>query len=164
MKIIITILALRMLISSLTSCQAIIDLHNTYPTNTPNTYYKDIGDKFNPYEGTWVYDDGTSYFKIILVKKIKFPIWQYFQDCIIGGFQYKKNGVEVINNLNIIQSDPIKYPISGNWIGEPTLSPFDQYTTDNNYVKLSIKENDCFSNIYLRVLTLNGQPLYKYSK
>ncbi|WP_089790470.1 DUF6705 family protein [Chryseobacterium wanjuense] len=160
MKNINLFLVLTILTSSLASCQTVVNLHNTYPTNTPNTYYKDIGDKLNPYEGTWVLDDGVSYIKIVLVKKVKFPVWQYFEDCIIGGFQYKKNGVEIINTLidiNSNQSDPIHYPISGNWIGDPSRTPFSQYTSDNSYLKLSIRENDCFSDIYVRRLTLNGQ-------
>jgi hypothetical protein len=40
-------------------------------------------------------------------------VWQYFEDIFIGSFQYKKNGVEVINTINDInsaQTHPINYP------------------------------------------------------
>ncbi len=113
--------ALLLFLSGLISCQTVVDLHDhSYPINEPNIYYKDIGDKFNPYTGTWVFDNGISYIKIVLVKKIKFPVWQYFEDTLIGGFQYKENGTEIINTLADIsssQNDPIDYPISGNRFG-----------------------------------------------
>ncbi len=158
-----------MLIHSLASCQTVVDLHDhSYPINEPNIYYKDIGDKFNPYTGTWVYDDGVNYIKIVLVKKIKFPVWQYFEDTIIGGFLYKKNGVELINNLNTInsiQTHPIKYPISGNRLGDISrLNPFHQYTSDNKRIDLSFVENGCYSDINVRTLTLNGQPAIQIAK
>lgn len=55
-------LVLTILISSLASCQTIVDIHdNSYLINTPDTYYKDIGDN----QGPWIYDDGTSYIKIV---------------------------------------------------------------------------------------------------
>ncbi|GEN75624.1 DUF6705 family protein [Chryseobacterium hagamense] len=166
MKKINILLVLTIFISSLVSCQTVADLHNTYPTNTPNTYYKDIGDKFDPYVGTWVYNDGTSYIKIVLIKKIKIPVWQYFEDCIIGGFQYKENGIEIINTLNDINvslSDPRNHAIWGDYFMNNT-SPFAQYTTNNSRLKISIKENDCISHMEIRTLTLNGQPAIQIFK
>jgi hypothetical protein len=159
---------LMILITSLASCQTIVDLHdNSNPINTPNTYYKDIGNKLNPYEGTWIFNDGTSYIKIVMVKKIKFSVWQYFEDCLVGGFQYKKNGAEIINTLNLINSnfnDPIKYPIYGNRFRYRQNGPFSNYTTNNERIRLSFEENGCYSNIDVRTLTLNGQPSIQISK
>ncbi len=83
MKTIQILTALLLFLSGLFSCQTVADLETAYPINTPNTYYKDIGNNLSDYEGTWVYDDGISYIKIVLVKKIKFPVWQYFEDTII---------------------------------------------------------------------------------
>ena len=166
MKKIKFITGLFIFLSGLISCQTIADLHTAYPKNIPNTYYKDIGDKLNPYEGTWVYDDGTSYIKIILVKKYKIPIWQYFKDCIIGGFQYKKNGVEVINTLddiNITLNDPRNHAIWGDYIKNYD-SPFENYTADLTRIKLSLKENDCISHIEIRTLILNGQQAIQIYK
>jgi len=162
-------IALFILLSGLVSCQTIVNMHdNSYPINEPNTYYKDIGNKLNLYEGTWVYDNGTSYIKIILQKKIKFPVLQYFEDTLIGGFQYKKNGVEIINTLNLINSnfnDPIKYPISGNRFGDTSLpSIFEGYTSDNTRLSLTVRENNCFSDMDVRILLLNGQPEIQIKK
>jgi len=155
-------------LSGLVSCQTVADLETAYPINTPNTYYKDIGNNLNRYEGTWIYDDGVSYIKIVLVKKIKFPVWQYFEDTLIGGFQYKKNGVEIINTLNDItssQTHPINYPISGNRLGDTSrLSPFHQYTSDNVRLTTSIIENECISHMSVRTLILNGQSAIQIKK
>jgi hypothetical protein len=168
MKTIQTLTVLFILLSGLISCQTIADLETAYPPNTPNTYYKDIGNNLNAYEGAWVYDDGISYIKIILVNKIKFPVWQYFKDTIIGGFLYKKNEVELINNLNIInsiQTHPIKYPISGNRLGDVSrLNPFHQFTSDIKRLNLSFKENGCYSDLYVRILQINGQPAIQIDK
>ncbi len=161
-------LVLTMLISSLVSCQTVVDLHNTYPINTPNTYYKDIGNRLDSFEGTWVFDNGISYIKIVMIKKIKFPVWQYFEDCIIGSFQYKKNGIEIINTLNEInssQTHPINYPIFGDRLGDTSrLNPFHQYTSDNVRLKTSIIENGCISHMSVRTLILNGQPAIQIKK
>ncbi len=157
-----------MLIHSLASCQTVVDLHDhSYPINEPNIYYKDIGDKFNPYTGTWVYDDGVNYIKIVLMKKIKAPIWTHYEDYLIGAFQYKKNGTDVINTLNTLNSnlaDVRDYLIQGNLFSNSPTSTFHQYTSDNRRIKLGFKENGCHSDINVRTLTLNGQPAIQIDK
>lgn len=155
------------ILSGLSFGQTIADLHNAYPINTPNTYYKDIGNRLDPFVGTWIHNEGGTYIKIVLVKKVKFPVWQYYEDTLIGGFQYKKDGVEKINTLNAInfpQDDPIRYPISGNRFRHTTPSTFSDYTTDNTQLELTFRENDCFSDIIVRTLILNGQPAIQIFK
>ena len=157
-----------MLIYGFASCQTVVDLHDhSYPINEPNIYYKDIGDKFNPYTGTWVYDDGVNYIKIVLVKKIKAPIWTHYEDYLIGAFQYKKNGVDIINTLNSLNTnlaDVRDYSIRGKFFSSSPTSPFHQYTSDNARIKLSIIENGCISHMSVRTLALNGQPAIQIDK
>jgi hypothetical protein len=160
--------ALLMFLSGLISCQTIADLQTAYSSNTPNIYYKDIGNKFNPYEGTWVYDDGTSYMKIALIKKIKATVWNHYEDYLIGAFQYKKNGIDIINNLNTLNnnlSDPTEYLIWGNTLlFSDAPSPFEAYTSNLTRLKTSIIENGCISHISVRTLSLNGQSAIQISK
>lgn len=167
MKKIHLLTACMMLISGLTSCQTIANLDTAYPVDTPNTYYKDIENKLNPFEGTWIYDDGISYIKIVLVKKLKIPTWQYFEDYLIGGYQYKKNGVEIINTLsdiNSYQNDPINYPISGNRFRYRQNGPFSSYTSNPARLFSRIIENGCISHMNIRTLILNGQLAIQIDK
>ena len=62
-------------------------------------YYKDFNNVFNGFEGTYEYSSPGFYFKIVL-KKIFSNVGDYFyEDMIIGKYQYIKDGVE-INYLN----------------------------------------------------------------
>ena len=69
----------------------------------PNGYYmKDIYDLLNPFEGVYQYTNGNTLLKIVLVKKIQQYNGIYYEDLIIGEYQYVENGIEKINTLNQI--------------------------------------------------------------
>lgn len=144
----------------------IVDLDDRDGSIIANTYYKDTQNKLNQFEGTWVYDDGINYIKLILVKKYQFPEANYFEDILVGEIQYKNDGNEIINTLNKINanySDYDDYSISGNhfWYNH---TPFDEYTSDNFRLKTRIMENHCLSRIDIRTLTLNGQQAIQIFK
>lgn len=144
----------------------VVDLDDRNGDRISGTYHKDTQNKLNQFEGTWLYDDGTHYIKFVLVKKYQMPIENYFEDYLVGEFQYKLNGVEIINtlnNLNTNYSNLRKYNICGNhfWYNH---TPFDEYTTDNFRLKTRIFENDCLSHIDIRTLTLNGQQAIQIFK
>ncbi len=79
-----------------------------YEPNRPNhVYFKDVNQLLNQYLGTWIFNDGTHYFKITFFKqenKRMTPIANtkitYFTDRIYGYYQYKLNGVEIYNVTN----------------------------------------------------------------
>lgn len=95
------------------SCKAqspIIDIEDyTFRTSQENAYYKDINNYFNDFEGTWLYTNGTTSFKIVLIKRVQKYTGKFYKDAIIGEYQYIENGLEKINtlsNLNQLLNKP----------------------------------------------------------
>jgi len=66
-----------------------------------NTYYKDINNYINVFEGTWIYTNGDTTFKLVLEKKeMMANEVVYFQDYLVGEYQYIVDEVELINTLS----------------------------------------------------------------
>lgn len=150
--------------------QPIINLEDDDGSEIVNAYYKDTNNLLNPFVGTWVLDDGTNYLKIVFEKKTMVYTGSYYEDLLIGEFQYKENDIEIINTLdklNLPDTFPEnrKHSIEGNYI-RTSLSPFDDYTTDNFYIDLTMGEPNGFgSSLYVRATTINGQEaiqIFKY--
>ena len=105
------------------NCKAqtpIIDISESELGQPDGYYIKDINNYLNPFEGTYLYTNGNTSFKIILVKKVQQYNGRYYEDLIIGEYQYIENGVEKVNtlsNINIVYNNQsIKHAISGNLI------------------------------------------------
>jgi len=80
-------------------------------------YYKDLNNVMDNFEGTWLYTNGTTSLKIILVKKTMFFDEEYYEDLMIGEYQYIENGIEKINTLSLLnQNLGYDHEISGNTI------------------------------------------------
>lgn len=80
-------------------------------------YYKDLNNELDPFEGTWLYTNGTTTLKLQLEKIEQFYNGTYYEDLIIGEYQYVENGLEVINTLaNINLTDAYTHEIYGNTI------------------------------------------------
>jgi len=84
----------------------------------PEGYYsKDMNNLLNQFEGTYVYTNGNKVFTITLVKKIKQYNSSYYEDLIIGEYQYSVNGTVIQNtmpDLNIVYNNQfIKHAIGG---------------------------------------------------
>ena len=94
---------LTLLLTSLTFGQSpIIDLLDDDGNKIVNAYYKDINNLLNPFEGTFVYTNGSTQLKIKLVKKVQQFNGRYYEDLIIGEYQYIENGTEIVNTLDDI--------------------------------------------------------------
>lgn len=113
--IIITLLAI--------TCKAqtpVIDISQSRFGQPDGYYMKDINNYLNPFEGTYIYSNGTTSFKMVLVKKVQQYNGRYYEDLIIGEYQYIENGVEKANtlsNINVVYNNQsIKHAISGNLI------------------------------------------------
>ena len=93
------------------SCKA----QTTYPLSSfqpkhlkNNNYLKDTQNIYNNYAGTWQWTDGNSTFTIILekVEYWKTPNGNYYEDLILGGYKYVKNGNLVVDKLTFTKAFP----------------------------------------------------------
>lgn len=107
-----------------------------YEGNFPsNVYYKDLNNLLNKYVGTWIFDDGTHYFKIQFYKQTYYretPIGNkkttIYTDRIIGHYQYKLNGVEI---YNITNNDEFAHSSSGSYRNTGFNIFYDEPTTNS---------------------------------
>lgn len=120
--------------------------------NQPDGYYmKDINNQLNPFQGTYVYTNGTTSFKIVLTKKIQQYNGRYYEDLIIGEYQYIKNGVEQVNTLNLINtvySNQTRHNIAGNSIVDNNFRYWKCPTCAPNEKRLKCSIVDEFSKRY----------------
>jgi hypothetical protein len=79
----------------------ILDLDGSRATDA---YYKDVNNLLNNFQGTFIYSNGTTSLKIVLEKKIQQYNGSYYEDLIIGEYQYIQNGIQKINCLSEIST------------------------------------------------------------
>ena len=127
------ILTLLLFLVAFNNCKAqtpIIPLEEDDGTVISNAYYKDVNNTLNEYEGTWLFTNGNTQFKIVLEKKIMQLTGTCYIDMIIGEVQYIENGTEKANTLDEISIDydnNLSHTISGNTI---LTTPFYLNCTD----------------------------------
>ncbi|MDX6188881.1 DUF6705 family protein [Flavobacterium sp. Fl-318] len=74
-------------------------------TGIQGAYYKDTKNVLNGYDGTYVYTNGTTSFKIKLQKNVMTSMNDfYYEDLVVGEYQYIENGIEKVNTLNELTS------------------------------------------------------------
>ena len=106
-------------------------------------YYKDLDNEFSKFTGTWKFENPSSNtsFTITFQKKESLynPVFNYYEDALVGEYKYVENGVEIINtlnNLNTNHTGQFYYNIAGAMI-------LDQYnSTAGNRKKVSCNFND----------------------
>ena len=94
----------------------VIDVYSENNGEIQNAYYKDIDNFLNQYVGTWLLTSGTMSLKITFTKKVMFyncyDTPKYYEDLLVGEYQYIENGVEkvnTLNNLTINTNNPFDY-------------------------------------------------------
>ena len=113
----ITILAFLLFAIASKAQSPIIDIIDSAMGQPDGYYVKDINNLLNPFEGTYVYTNVGTTFKVILVKKIQQYNGRYYEDLIIGEYQYIQNYVEKVNTLaeiNVIYNNQRIHKINGN--------------------------------------------------
>lgn len=69
---------------------------------TDGCYLKDVGNKYNPFIGTWVWEDGNARLEIVFEKIEQVFEGDYYEDMLLGKYKYiNSSGEEKHNSLNL---------------------------------------------------------------
>lgn len=155
---------------ALFNCKAqspIISIETWDGTEQNNAYYKDVNNFLNQFEGTWLYINGNTSLKINLVKKLQFFNGTYYEDIMVGGYQYIENGVEKVNCLSSIDNLENYYnaEIWGNTILDNCeFLPVDDCSYAEKYLGLGIFDPNSEKHggdLILNKRIINGQEALK---
>mgnify|MGYP003605420302 FL=1 len=150
MKKIIKILVLLLTIS----CKAqspIKSIKNSEFPGTIGAYYKDIDNELNTFEGTYLYTNGSTSLKITLLKKVMQYNGRFYEDFLVGEYQYIENGVEKVNsltNININYYNQFSHNIYGNSLIKANNRPKCNDCDDLDGLRVRLTINDPISNRY----------------
>lgn len=156
------------LLSTLYKSQSVVIDINDSELGQPNGYYmKDMYNVLNQFQGTYIYTNGNSFFKIVLVKKVKQYNNSYYEDLIIGEYQYIKNGIEKINTLSnlgtVYNNQFAKHAIAGNSTIYNNTRLWKCPQCNPNEKRLSSIIRDRISgrsaNFFMRRTNVNGQEV-----
>ncbi|HLO72803.1 MAG TPA: DUF6705 family protein [Flavobacterium sp.] len=153
------------------SCKAqspILDISES-GTGLPNGYYlKDTYNLLNPFEGIYEYTNGNTSFKIVLVKKVQQYNGEYYEDLIIGEYQYIENGIVKVNTLselNTVYSNQRVHKIDSNFLvgNNFKLFPCTSCLTNEKRLYTSIMDpiSKRYADLIMRRTTENGQEVMK---
>ena len=152
------------------SCKAqspIINLTDYDGSMTPGCYVRDTYNDLDPFVGTYVFEEGNIYFKVILKKIVMSYNQSYYEDMIVGEMQYKLNGDDLFNSLSKID---IVYPnqealhsIDGNYILLNHYKP-ECYDCAPNEKRLSLIFTDgkAYGDVVIQRVTVGGNPAIKF--
>jgi hypothetical protein len=153
------------------NCKAqspIIDIIDDDGSEVIGAYYKDVNNLLNPFEGTYIYTSGSTTLKIVLVKKVLQYNSQYYEDLIIGEYQYIENGIEKINTLNEINNVYIEqrfHKIDSNFLVNNNFKLFpclDCFTNEKRlYASILDPSTNSYADIVIRKTIINGQEALK---
>ncbi|MDY0090826.1 MAG: hypothetical protein RBR78_10745 [Flavobacteriaceae bacterium] len=130
-------------------------------------YYKDTNNVFDNFVGTWLYTNGNTSFKIVLAKQPDVYVSNggYYEDLIIGEYQYIENGVEKINTLSNIGLNLGRgHKIKGNNIHRDCyFMPVGDCTEGETRLVLGLKDitGKHFATVVLKRRKINGQHTLK---
>lgn len=122
----------------------------------------------NPFEGIYEYTNGNTSFKIVLVKKVQQYNGEYYEDLIIGEYQYIENGIEKVNTLNEINTIYLNqglHKIDGNFLvgNNFKLSPCTNCLTNEKrlYAFITDPTSKKYAHLIMRRTTEGGQEVMK---
>lgn len=152
------------------SCKAqnpILDISDIGLDNIDGAYYKDTYNLLNPFVGTFVYTNGSTSFKIVLQKKTMSSLnGVYYEDLIIGEYQYIENGVEILNTLNNFNgnyTNGTDYNIDGNFIITGKNLGCDECADYEKRLRIGLSDRPIqrTAELDIRRINQNGQDVIK---
>lgn len=128
------------------------------------TYMKDMDNVLNNFEGTWLLEDGNKSLELILFKEEMYYDGYIYQDVLAGAYDYKENGVSVMNTLSEIDHSTINgksYKLSGNVLFSdcyfmPVADCVDGEVRVSIFLE-DILENNAYYSLILHKRVINGQ-------
>ena len=153
------------------SCSAqnpIINISNNHSMEV-GVYNKDVDNVLSQFEGTYIYTNATTNttLEIQLVNKTMQFDGKYYEDLIIGEYEYKVNGLTIIStlsNINTIYPNQWRHKIVGNSIIKKTSRHICN-DCGTNEKRLLLGFSDPTTKIYGRILirkiTQGGLPAIK---
>ena len=138
-------------------------------TGLPNGYYlRDNNNLLNTFEGTYQYTNSNTILKIVLVKKIQQYNQEFYEDLIIGEYQYIENGIEKINTLTEINNIYIEqrfHKIDSNFLVNNNFKLFpclDCFSNEKRlYASIFDPSTNSYADIVIRKTILNSQEVIK---
>lgn len=121
-------------------------------------YYKDINNYLNPFEGTWLYTNGNTSFKIVVSKIEMNNAGIIYSDVLKGEYQYIEDGVEKVNTLN--NSEITTSGCSGSKLLKSNNYPYCEDCNNNERrVSLLIRDTErgLSARFVLKLTSVNGQ-------
>lgn len=91
------------------SCKAqspIVPIDNKYKDTPLGGYFKDLNNELDKFTGTWLFTNGNTSFKIKIDKKTMFFEGEYYEDILVGEYQYVEDGIELINTIPQLLQNP----------------------------------------------------------
>ncbi len=95
-----------------------------------NDYVQDINNELEKFEGTWQSSSNTNILNLKVIKIQNSFNGEYFEDYIIGEYQYLENGITIVNTLQNLE-DPNITP-NNNTIGGRLIITPNEYPTCSN--------------------------------
>jgi hypothetical protein len=154
--------------SAITICQAQSPVYDisVAKNHIANTYYKDINGVLDGYDGTYLYTNGNTSFKLVLKKKVLSKGY-YYKDLIVGEFQFIENGKEIGNslaNINVNYTDEeSNHSIKGYMILTGTGLGCTDCTPTEKRLRLSFLDYQSknMGGLDIRKTTVNGKVALK---
>lgn len=131
------------------------------------TYYKDTQHLLNPFEGIYIFNNEGKMLKIVLQKKEMSSVnGRYFEDRLIGEYQYIVNGVEKVNTLNKLEinySDKRNHSIDSNMIITSGDIGCDECAPNENALMGGLVDgaSNNSAQLTIRKIIVNGQEAIK---
>lgn len=99
-----------LLLIAFISCKAqthLAAINDSFNNASAGTYFSDIENEMNKFVGTWQYAIANESLTIVLQKKTMVPYKAFFEDLLVGEYEYILNGTTVVNTLHLLNNSSI---------------------------------------------------------